>query len=183
MDRSLRHPGGSHRRLAAPASGRNAARLVLLAALWAALNPRDPGSWIVGVPVIAAAAWAAARLAPPAAWRFTPAGIARFVPFFLLASLRGGVDVAWRAVHPRLPIDPALVRHALGLPEGTARVFLIDAMSLLPGTLSANCEGSTLVVHVLNDAQAAAAAIVELEERVAALFGVALAGEGRSRTG
>jgi multicomponent Na+:H+ antiporter subunit E len=151
--------------------------VVLLAASWWALNPRDSDSWVLGVPVVVATAWVAARLAASARWSLRLSGLLRFAPFFLLASLRGGADVTWRALHPRLPIEPALVRHPLRLPEGTARIFLIDVMCLLPGSLSADCRGATLLLHVLNDTRGAAKSIGMLEDRVAALFGVELPDE------
>lgn len=102
------------------------------------------------------------------------------VAFFLLTSLRGGTDVAWRALHPRLPIDPALLRHPLRLPEGTGRTFLVNALSLLPGTVVVDVEGATLVVHTLADRRRAAAGLVALERRVAAVFGIQLADEPRA---
>jgi multicomponent Na+:H+ antiporter subunit E len=104
-----------------------------------------------------------------------------FVPFFVLTSLRGGLDVAWRALHPRLPIAPVLLHHPLRLPPGTARTFLIDTVSLLPGTLSTDVREATLVLHVLTDSSAAAPGVVRLEQHVAALFGVELAHEGDTR--
>jgi multicomponent Na+:H+ antiporter subunit E len=155
-------------------------RAALLAALWWALNPDDPGAWIAGVLVVPLAAWAAAMLGASTRWSVRIAGLARFAPFFLFASLRGGADVAWRALHPRLPIEPALVYHPFRLPPGTARVFLINVVSLLPGTLSADLRGSDLVLHGLGDATVTAHGVEVLEERVAALFGIPLA-EPRNR--
>jgi multicomponent Na+:H+ antiporter subunit E len=156
-------------------------RVALLAALWWALNPDDSGAWIAGVPVVALAAWAAAMLGASTRWSLRLAGLARFAPFFLFASLRGGADVAWRALHPRLPIEPALMCHPLRLPPGTARVFLVNVVSLLPGTLSADLRASNLVLHGLGDPTVTARGVAVLEERVAALFGVLLA-EPRNRS-
>lgn len=154
------------------------ARLLLFAALWWALVPGDPASWVVGAPVALLAAWAGTRLAARRPWRLRPAGVARFLPFFLATSLRGGIDVAWRALHPALPIEPALVRFRLRLPPGTARTFIVDVVSLLPGTLSADVDGSTLVLHALNDGGAARRGVAVLEERVADLFALELPPEG-----
>lgn len=153
-------------------------RVGLLTGLWWALVPDEPASWIVGGPAVALAAWGAGRLASPQARRVSLPGALRFVPYFLRTSLQGGVDVGWRALHPRLPIDPAFVRHPLRLPEGTARTFLVNVVSLLPGTLSAEVEGSTLVLHVLSHSDQSARGVVVLERRVADLFGLDIAGRG-----
>lgn len=155
-----------------------AVRLALLAGLWWALAPGEPASWIVGGPAVVLAAWAAAGLAAPEAGRLSPAGVLQFVPYFVGTSLQGGFDVAWRALHPRLPIDPAFVRHPLRLPEGSARTFLVNVVSLLPGTLSAEVDDSTLVVHALSRPGESARDVATLETRVAALFGLDLAGRG-----
>ncbi|MBE0509552.1 MAG: Na+/H+ antiporter subunit E [Chromatiales bacterium] len=44
-------------------------------------------------------------------------GWLRFIPFFLLQSLLGGIDVARRAFHPRTPLSPTLIRYPLSLSE------------------------------------------------------------------
>jgi multicomponent Na+:H+ antiporter subunit E len=155
-----------------------AVRLALLAGVWWALTPGEPASWVVGGPAVVLAAWAAAGLAAPESGRLSLAGVLRFAPYFVATSLQGGCDVAWRALHPRLPIDPAFVRHPLRLPEGSGRTFLVNAVSLLPGTLSAEVDGSTLVVHALSRPEESARGVATLETRVAALFGLDLAGLG-----
>lgn len=158
----------------AHAPRRVALRVGLLAAIWWLLNPDEAASWVVGAPVLAAATWAASRLARRQPFGFALRGALAFAPYFLLSSLRGGIDVAWRAIRPEIPIQPALLSHRLRLPEGTARTFLIETSSLLPGSLSADCRNAVLLFHVLNDSREAARSIAELEERVAALFGIDL---------
>jgi multicomponent Na+:H+ antiporter subunit E len=98
----------------------------------------------------------------------------RFLPVFLWGSLRGGMDVALRAIHPRLPLAPALQDYPLRIPDGPGRVLLIDVISLMPGTLSADLRGDTLAVHVLDGRQPVLPKIQALEERAAALFGLTL---------
>lgn len=147
--------------------------LLVLAAifslLWWALTEGEP-AWGVGAPVILLATVAAWRLRLPGRVRLSLAGTLRFLPYFVWQSLRGGVDVARRALDPRLPLDPALLVYRLRLPPGPARVFLADVVSLLPGTLSAELAGDRLRLHVL-DRASAPAAVRELEGRVGALFG------------
>ena len=74
----------------------------------------------------------------------------RFVPFFLMRSLLGGVDVAWRAFHPGMPIAPEFIEYPLRLPPGLARVFMANTVSLLPGTMSTEIGENCLTVHVLD---------------------------------
>jgi multicomponent Na+:H+ antiporter subunit E len=100
--------------------------------------------------------------------------MASFLPFFCLQSLRGGVDVAWRAFHPGLPIHPCLVHYPLRLRETPARVFMANVVSLLPGTLSADIDGDSLIVHALDGRLPVAEQLAVLESRVANVFRIAL---------
>lgn len=154
---------------------RGTPRAAALAGLWVLLSRGDASSWIVGVPAIAAATAVSLCLLPASTWTVRWRGVARFVPYFVWHSLRGGFDVARRALHPQLPLSPILVEYTLRLPPGPARVFLACTNSLLPGTLSAELHDERLVVHALSGSRdAVRSAVHELEARVADLFAVAL---------
>lgn len=150
----------------------SAIRLMLLAGIWWGLSGGAPASWWIGVPAVLLATAASVALLPPIplVWHELP----RFIPFFLARSLSGGVDVAWRALHPSLPIAPVLVEYPLQLPPGLPRVFMANSVSLLPGTLSAALDQSLLKVHLLDGRKDFLAELKDLEQRVARLFGVAL---------
>ena len=137
--------------------------------VWFILEP-VPGSWPVGV--LAVAVGVGLRLYMG---RFEPSGIrasrlARFGVYFLRESVVGGWDVSRRALTPALPLSPDVLTHRLSLPSSAARVFLSNALSLLPGTFAADLQGDTLVVHVLVGGPEAASRVRDLEERVADLF-------------
>ncbi len=96
------------------------------------------------------------------------------MPFFLINSLLGGADVAWRALHPDLPIAPDLLKYLLRLPPGLPRVFMANTVSLLPGTLSAALDQNILRIHVLDSRRDVLAELEALEQRVARMFGTSL---------
>lgn len=121
---------------------------------------------------VAAAAAASLALVPPGAWRWTAGGAVRFLPFFLRESLLGGLDVARRAFSRHPPLRPGIVDFRTALPPGPSRVFLMNAMSVLPGTLATGVRGATIRVHVLDLDLPNEARLRALEARVAALFGV-----------
>ena len=149
-------------------------RAALFAFLWWVLTEGDSRSWLIGVPVVLAAAAATVALNPSSRWRLSLAGLAGFVPHFLWRSIVGSVDVAWRAFHPSLPISPALIRYPLGLPaDGPARVFFAGVVNLLPGTLSAELHDDSMTIHLLNgESPSAPADLRRLEQKVGALFGL-----------
>jgi multicomponent Na+:H+ antiporter subunit E len=147
---------------------RLAQRTVLFALLWWLLAEGDASSWGVGMPVVLLCVLLSHILAPPSPR--SPLGLLQFIPFFALRSFKGAIDVAWRALHPAMPIAPLLVEYRLRLSDGKARVFMTNCISLLPGTLSAMLEGERLQVHVLDGRRNFRKELEALELRVAALF-------------
>lgn len=147
----------------------SAARLMVrvlgFAGLWAILSGGE--GWVVGVPAILIATAAVPLITPASRWSLP--GLARFIPYFLWNSLRGGVDVAARALHPGLPIDPAVLHYEMRLDSTAARVLMANAVTLLPGTLSADLQGNVLSVHVLNASSPVMDMLDTLESRVADL--------------
>lgn len=147
-------------------------RTLMFALLWWILTEGDLNSWLVGAPVVVMAALASAALLPPVSWSLS--GIVLFIPFFLLRSLYGGVDVAMRALHPQVPISPGVFEHRWRLPPGLPRVFMADTVSLLPGTLSTGLDDEHLRVHVLDQSGDYISELSVVEEKVARLFGLNL---------
>jgi multicomponent Na+:H+ antiporter subunit E len=143
------------------------ARAALLAGWWWILTRGDGRSWLVGAPVVLAATLLSGALSPRIAWRWSGAGALRFAGFFLLHSFLGGVDVARRAFHPRLPLRPGFVTLHLRLPPGAGRVWLAMVVSLLPGTVSAELEGDRLVVHAVDTRAPVARSLRAAEMRLA----------------
>ena len=147
-------------------------RAVLFALLWWILTDGAMDSWLVGTPVVLLTTLVSVMLLPSSSWSFT--GMVRFVPFFLWRSLRGGVDVARRALHPQLPISPGLFDYIFRLPPGLPRVFMVNTVSLLPGTLSSELGVNCLQVHVLDERKDFLSELEKVEQRVAAIFGISL---------
>ena len=151
-------------------------RVAPFALVWWILTEGAMDSWLIGAPVVLFATLLSVVLLPPSSWSFT--GIIRFVPFFLWRSLCGGADVARRALHPRLPISPAMYDHRWRLPPGLPRVFMANTVSLLPGTLSAEMDEEYLHVHILDQTGAFASELAMIEVRIARLFGLNLVADG-----
>lgn len=153
----------------------------VFAAVWWILADGAPGSWIVGLPVATlAAAWSVRRRfgiqGRPRPWRFVT-----FLPYFLVASVRGGLDVARLALGPRRRVQPKFVRLGLALPPGPARRTFINTLSLLPGTLSVRIDGDELLVHELLARGALDADLRAAERQVAPLFGASPASAAVTR--
>jgi multicomponent Na+:H+ antiporter subunit E len=149
-------------------------RVAFFAALWWLLAGGDAPSWIVGGPVVLAATALSLRLRPERSWRWRRAGVLPMAWFFLRESVRGGFDVALRALRPSLPLNPGVLRFRTRLPAGSPRLFFVGLISLLPGTLVIGFEEATLQIHALEAGPGAKEGLLALEHRVAALFGIEL---------
>lgn len=154
-----------------------APRAAVFALLWWVLTEGEPSSWWIGVPIVIASALASWGLRAGHAWSWRPVGLARFLAVFLWESFRGGLDVAFRALHPRRPLAPDFKVYTLRLPVGPARVFLANTLSLLPGTLSADIRDECLTVHVLDGNLPVLEDLPVLEVLVADLFGLSVEGD------
>lgn len=144
-------------------------RTLVFSLLWWGLTGGQELQWWLGVPAIILATASSFALLPPS--RFVWHRFFSFLPMFLVRSLIGATDVAWRAFHPALPIDPVLVQYPLRLSSSVSRVSLANVISLMPGTLSAELRGPVLSVHVLVHRPDIQAEISHLEERIARIFG------------
>lgn len=150
----------------------------LFSFIWLILSGGTLSSWWIGIPAIWLAVIVSIAFIPPVSivWHEVP----RFAFFFLMRSLVAGADVAWRALHPRMPIAPDLVEYPLRIPSGLPQVFLANTVSLLPGTLSAELHQDVLKVHVLDKEKDFKAELESVEQRVARMFGVSLNFENKA---
>lgn len=139
-------------------------RGALFASIWWILTDGAIGSWLIGAPVVLAATMVSLVMLPASSWSLRR--ILRFVPFFLWQSIRGGIDVARIVLHPRLPVSPVLYEYSLRLPPGLARVFMVNTVNLLPGTLSVELDAEILRIHVLDETGNFAEEMVQLENLI-----------------
>jgi len=148
--------------------------VLLLALVWAALAAPRADAWLAGALAVATGVLLHTALGGRQGIRLSALGAARFLPYFVVNAIWGGVDVARRSLSPSLPIDPGFLTYDLRLPEGAPRLFFANCLSLLPGTFTARLVGPTLTVHLLESDAAATRRLAALERRVADLFGVTL---------
>jgi len=118
----------------------------------------DPVDLPIGLIAAATATWTSLRLLPEIKVQLRLLSLATLTLHFLRQSARSGVEVAWRAFDPRLPINPGFVIYPCRLRSAGSRSAFCALSSLLPGTLptGANEEGA-LVVHCLDVGQPVAA--------------------------
>ncbi len=150
----------------------NALKHALLGALvWAACTGADPDGWWLGLPAIVLYVALVPRPVqgqPSVCFRSLP----RFLSYFVFQSIKGGLDVAWRALRPGFHISPGYLRYEPKLPQGLPLTFYANTVSLLPGTLSCNLQDSVVEVHVLTTGEDATREMQRLEAEVSRLYGL-----------
>ena len=126
-------------------------RAVSFFVLWIMLTGGNPADLRAGAVAALAATWASLSLLQSGTSRVRRIALARLALRFLGQSVVAGVDVAWRALDPRLPLYPGFVVYPVGLPRGPARNMFTTLMSLLPGTVPTGADAENqLLVHCLD---------------------------------
>lgn len=92
-----------------------------------------------------------------------------FAGVFVWAVIKSNLDVALRVLHPRLPINPGIVRVRTRLRSPLGRLILANSITLTPGTITVEAAGEELFVHWISvdaeDLEAATDTIVAGFER------------------
>ena len=99
-------------------------------------------------------------------------GLCSFTAHFVVQSLAGALDVAYRALHPRGELEVGRWQYRVRLPAGQARFLFIACIGLIPGAVGQRLCDDELTIHsIAGDPQQGLAA---LEQQVAALYGFTL---------
>ena len=70
-----------------------------------------------------------------------------YIPYFFWQVLKANFDVAYRVLHPDVPIRPGIVKVHTELTSEMAKTFLANSITLTPGTLTVDVDGRDLYVH------------------------------------
>jgi len=95
-----------------------------------------------------------------------------YLPVFLWECFKANIDVAYRVIHPGLPINPGIVKVKTSLKTDTALTFLANSITLTPGTLSVDIDkdDGVLYIHWIDvkakDVESATRIIVERFEKI-----------------
>ncbi|GAB4377398.1 MAG: Na+/H+ antiporter subunit E [Calditrichia bacterium] len=73
-----------------------------------------------------------------------------YIPVFFWHVIKSNLDVAYRVLHPEMPIRPGIVKVKTTLKSEIARTFLANSITLTPGTLTVDCMDQDLYVHWIN---------------------------------
>ncbi len=143
-------------------------RVAAFTLLWFILTDVALYSWYLGIPVVILSVLASLLLMPPIS--LSPLAVLRFMPFFLWHSLRGGVDVAKKALQPKMSINPELIEYPWKLATPAPQILMVSIVSLLPGSLSVEFNDKYLQIHVLENTDKIIAELSILEQKISQIF-------------
>jgi multicomponent Na+:H+ antiporter subunit E len=148
-------------------------RAIGFLAFWLILSGFSLGDLPAGILAAGCASWASLRFLPPSQHKRHPVRIAQLMLRFLQQSVVAGLDVAWRALDPRLPLAPGVAICRCASPTGPLRSGFCTMASLQPGLLPAGFDADgNLVVHCLDVGQPVVRLLAEEEQRFLRALGL-----------
>ena len=69
---------------------------------------------------------------------------------FLWQMIKSNIDVAYRVLHPKLPIDPGLIKIRTKLRSEVSKALLANTLSLTPGSTTVDIIGDQLYIHCID---------------------------------
>ena len=73
-----------------------------------------------------------------------------YIPVFLWEMAKANLDVAYRVVHPKMPINPGIVKVKTKIQSEMGRTFLANSITLTPGTFTVDIKDEFLYIHWIN---------------------------------
>jgi len=64
--------------------------------------------------------------------------------------IKANLDVAYRVIHPQMPIKPGIVVIKTHLKSDIAKIILANSITLTPGTFTLDVIGEELLIHWIN---------------------------------
>ena len=70
-----------------------------------------------------------------------------YLAVFIWECIKANFDVAYRVLHPGMPIRPGIVKVKLELKSELARTLLANSITMTPGTIAVDIIGDDMYVH------------------------------------
>jgi len=73
-----------------------------------------------------------------------------YIIVLLWEIIKANLDVAYRIIHPKMPIKPGIVVIKTSLKSDIAKMILANSITLTPGTFTLDVIGNELLIHWIN---------------------------------
>jgi multicomponent Na+:H+ antiporter subunit E len=85
--------------------------------------------------------------------------------------VKANFQVAYFVLHPKLPIEPGLLRFRTRLQSKVGHILLANSITLTPGTITVDLTEGTYFVHALVPGAAGSLLEAKMQSRLEAIFG------------
>jgi len=72
-----------------------------------------------------------------------------YIIYFTWECVKANFDVAYRVLHPAMPVRPGIVKVKLTLKRSLARTILANSITMTPGTITVDIIDDILYVHCI----------------------------------
>ncbi len=72
-----------------------------------------------------------------------------YIFYFIWECIKANFDVAYRVLHPAMPVRPGIVKVRLTLKGAISRTILANSITMTPGTISVDIIDDMLYVHCI----------------------------------
>ena len=143
----------------------------LLFFLWVLLSGRsDPWLIIMGILSSIGIAWLHGGKAEEEAPTIPVLRFLLYLPWLFYRILISNLHVAFVILHPKMPIDPIMIRYQTRLRNPAAVTLLANSITLTPGTITTDTAPGELTVHSLDTESSLDLCSKRLEEKIAWIF-------------
>ena len=73
-----------------------------------------------------------------------------YLGVLLMEIVKANIDVAYRVLHPKMPIKPGIVTIRTNLKQDISKLILANSITLTPGTFTLDIIGDKLLIHWIN---------------------------------
>ncbi len=93
-----------------------------------------------------------------------------FLLIFFKEMILANIDVAFRVLHPKMPIKPGIVEVKPGMKSDMGKMILANSITLTPGTLSMDYIDDSLFIHWISVEDDPEEAMKPLDKAVKEVF-------------
>lgn len=93
-----------------------------------------------------------------------------YIPWIIYQIVLANIDVAYRVLHPKMPIDPKIITFKTKLISDLSLTTLANSITLTPGTITVDIKDGVYYVHAVATKPADDLLSGEMENRVANVY-------------
>ena len=73
-----------------------------------------------------------------------------YIPYLFWEMIKANLDVAYRVLHPKMPIRPGIVMVKTRMKSDLGKLMVASSITLTPGTFTLEVDGDTFFIHWIN---------------------------------